>query len=287
MPDDAIWNNASGGTYSTGGNWDIGAAPAATRMVHFGSTTAGSGPTYNVSFTANAAATAAFIHRDAVTWNLGGRTFAVNGFNGFDSLVVGMRDGETGSLTISGGTVSVAAHGNFGVSVGKNAGASGALTLGSGAILNSAAPVMIGKAGTGTFNIGGAATTSLASLYLGGSSTAAGGVGVMNVSGGTTTISGVLRVWNSGPAAPGGTRLNLTGGTLNVGSLETSNNPARVNWTAGTLNVTGSNLTIGSGGPFGSSFTLGAGRTLGVTQQTTINGGASLTINGGTFNASG
>jgi T5SS/PEP-CTERM-associated repeat protein len=73
--------------------------------------------------------------------------------------------------------------------------------------------------------------------------------------------------------------LTLAGGSLTTGSL--INNGAFA-FNAGTLRITGTQgLTIGAGGPLGSTFTLGAGRTLNPVVQTEILSAAYFAIDGG------
>lgn len=80
---------------------------------------------------------------------------------------------------------------------------------------------------------------------------------------------------------PSGQSFTLNGGTLNTGSLSLTG--GTFNFNAGTLGITGTaGLTIGSGGFFGSSFTVGSGRTVNATNAT-INSGSTLTLGGGGF----
>lgn len=95
----------------------------------------------------------------------------------------------------------------------------------------------------------------------------------------TLTAGQTLEITNA-TTIPAGKQFTLNGGTLNTGSLDIA---GTFNFNAGTLGITGpAGLTIGSGGFFGSSFTVGNGRTVTATSAT-INLGASLTLGGGAF----
>ncbi len=75
------------------------------------------------------------------------------------------------------------------------------------------------------------------------------------------------------------TTFTLAGGTFNTADLV---NHGTLNFQSGTLGFIGAGgLTIGSGGALGSTFTLGAGRTLNVTNTTTINPGSLLLVESG------
>ena len=84
--------------------------------------------------------------------------------------------------------------------------------------------------------------------------------------------------------------LTLNGGTLSTGAIA---NTALLNFQRGTVDLTNSNLTVGSGGAFGSQLTLGANKTILVSnpaRSITIAGGSGggvLTLNGGTIDAAG
>ncbi len=288
LPDDTIWTNSAGGQFATGSNWNTGSAPSGSRFVHFGSTTSGSGPAYTVTFGGNVSASGVFVHRDAVTLNLNARTFTQTGVDGVDSLIVGMKSGETSTLTVTNGTLATSAAPGYFSQIGKAAGATGTMTLGSGAVWNNSSDLLIGRSGTGTLNVNAGATALLANVYAGGSTTAAGGAstsGIVNIGGGTLNISGALKVWNSGAAAPGGTRINLTSGILNVGAIDTggSASATRFNWSGGTLGITNSTLLVGAGGPLGISMLINGTKILNVTHTLAITG--TLSMFGGGVNA--
>ncbi len=277
LPPDAIWKTGATGTFSTGANWDIGTAPNGNYFAHFGTLTTGAGP-YNVNFGSDVSSTGAFIHKDNTTWNLNNHTYTLNGFAGVDSLIVGMYGGENGQLTVSNGSLNVAASSTNFSQVGKASGATGIMTLASGAHWTNSPAVLIGKAGNGTVNVNTSATASLSDVYLGGSTTTfTTGSGVLNVNGGSVSISGTLKTWNTGTSS-----VNLSSGTLSVGTLDNNGNPSRFNFSGGTLDVTSSPITIGSTNHF-TTLTVGAGKTL------RVSGAGQLlsTSNTGTLNITG
>ena len=87
----------------------------------------------------------------------------------------------------------------------------------------------------------------------------------------------------------------MSGGTLSAGILDYSGNSTLFNWTAGTLNLTNSSITFdstlapGPSAPFNSSFTLGSGQALNITDNETIAnaGPGSLTLNSGSSHSVG
>jgi T5SS/PEP-CTERM-associated repeat protein len=288
LPQDTIWTNSAGGQFATGSNWDTGSAPSGSRFIHFGSTTSGSGPAYTVTFGGNVSATGVFVHRDAVTLNLNAKTFTQTGVDGVDSLIVGMKNGEASTLTVTNGTLATSAAAGYFSQIGKAAGATGTMTLGSGAVWNNSSDLLVGRSGNGTLNVNTGAVASLTNVYAGGSPTAAGNVlasGIVNIAGGTMNVSGTLKVWNSGSAAPGGTRINLSSGILNVGTLDTVSgaSAARFNWTGGTLGITNSTFLVGTGGPLTGSILINGTKVLNVTNTLAITG--TLSMFGGAVNA--
>jgi T5SS/PEP-CTERM-associated repeat protein len=225
MPPDAIWKNSSGGAFSTGGNWDVNTAPSGNYFLHFGTITGGAGPAYTASLNSSLSVKGAFVHNDNVTWNLGGATLTLTGFAGVDSLIVGMRSGEFGSLTLSNGTLFVVNPTGFFSEIGKAAGATGVLTVGNGAAWINNGTLLIGKAGAGTLNVMGTGNISATNIYVGGSGTSAGGSGVVKLSGGSLNVSGTLKIWNNGTVSvtsgvtpPRVAALTISGGTLDLSS---------------------------------------------------------------------
>jgi hypothetical protein len=259
---DINWINGSGGTFSTPGNWQSGILPGAADFAHFQVVTSGTGPTYTVNFTGNATTRGMYVHRDNVTWNLGGFTYTQSTSTAFDPFLVGQNAGETGALTVSNGSINTSvASGSFNTVIGKAG--NGTMTMNSGAQWTMTTPLVLAQTAgiSGTFNVNAGSQTNVASsMYVGGSPSAAGGTGTITLAGGGLTVNGVFKLWNSGAAAPAGTRLNFTSGALTVGSIDTSSNPARFNWTGGDLTVNGTDFSWDSIGA--ATTTLGTGQSL-------------------------
>ncbi len=158
------------------------------------------------------------------------------------------------------------------------------LTIQNGAAVSTNQGYMSAGAGNGTVTVQNAGSSFTAvDLYIGGNNSAAQGAGILNImTGGSVSVTDLLTVWNST-----GTRINLAGGTLNVAGLNfVAGTPAALNWTSGTLNFTGAPLTIGAGGPLGSTGTLNSGMTLSdsaASNALTIAAGGSLNLTGGTL----
>lgn len=96
--------------------------------------------------------------------------------------------------------------------------------------------------------------------------------GAVNLLAGTLTTQSIV---NNGT-------LTLNGGTLSTGTFA---NNSTLSFLAGTLAVTGpGGLTVGTGGLLGTSVQLGSGSHLQVTNgTTTLQSGATLSVNGGSF----
>jgi hypothetical protein len=142
---------------------------------------------------------------------------------------------------------------------------------------------------TGTININGG-SASLGTLQANG--------GLVNLNSGSLSYLGELKVGLGGVLGEnlsldtsksltlsGSTtidplyKLDLTGGTFSTGSLVSN---GTFNFSSGTLGITGAGgLTVGTAGPFGSTFTLSTGRNLNVTNTTTINPGSLLALESG------
>jgi fibronectin-binding autotransporter adhesin len=166
-----------------------------------------------------------------------------------------------GTLTLAGGSLgNGSADGtNRAINIGVSSGQTAALTVQSGTIAQGgSAGMVVGDAGTGTFNqTGGVVTLGAGGLYVGDGSS---GVGTVNLSGGTFTSTGLPTI------------------------LATRNR--------GTINVSGSAqvtlATLQFGHPVSTTSTsalnLDGGRLI-VDQITRANGDASFSFNGGTLAA--
>ncbi len=197
----------------------------------------------------------------------------------------------SGTFTQSGGSVSAEevlylAYGN---------GSSGYYSLSGANSSLSADEEIIGDSGSGTLVQSGG-TNSANNLYLGllqsyasGSYTLS-GAGLLEISvgenvgsygAGTFSQIGGENATDSLSIGTLGTYAQ-SGGTLTTGSISVSSGGAFL-WTGGTLSLTNSTLTIGSGGPLGSNFTLGNGQALEVTNSS----GSLLIENGAMVQNSG
>jgi T5SS/PEP-CTERM-associated repeat protein len=211
LPPHATWTSTTSGSFAAASNWDTNSAPQGNFAAHFGAVASGSGPAYSVSFGADASSSVVLVHRDSVTWNLNGATYAQSGAPGVDSLIVGTAFGENADLTINNGKVTTG--GNSFSQIGKSIGATGRITLGPGAIWNNTPPLLVGKHGSGALLIGAGAAAVMTDVVLGGSVGSAGGSGVLSVSGGSLLVSGMLKAWGGGTAL-------LSGGSISVGSMQ-------------------------------------------------------------------
>jgi autotransporter-associated beta strand protein len=194
-------------------------------------------------------------------------------------------------------------------------GAGSAVTLNPGASFSigqtSSNSAVLIVSNNGTFTVGAGGTTT---LYPSGTININGGIvdlkslsfngGTINFSSGSLSLTGNYNIGVGGPVGQNLTldpskiltitgtttidqfnTLSLSGGTLSTGALTVNGTFA---FNSGTLNITGaSGLTIGSSGPFGSTYELGSGRTLNVTNATTVNSGALLVIDSGASYTSG
>jgi T5SS/PEP-CTERM-associated repeat protein len=211
VPAHAVWI-ASTGSFATASNWDIGAVPNSANALQFGPTATGTGKTYTVNFTGNVSSAAMIVHRDNVTLNLNGGTFAQAGYPNVDSVIVGESIGESGTLTMLNGTVTTGAGANGFSQIGRGVGASGVLNIGAGAKWLNSSTLLIGRLGTGTLNINAGGTATLSGVFIGGTNTTTGGTGAMNIGGGAATVSGNLKIWNNGS-------LSWTSGSLSAATV--------------------------------------------------------------------
>jgi T5SS/PEP-CTERM-associated repeat protein len=155
----------------------------------------------------------------------------------------------TESLDIAGtgsgrGTVLVSGTGSrldvsIDMSVGRDNGSIGALTIAAGGSVNSAEFRVAESAGsTGTVNVQANGTLSPATgsnMYVGGSSAGAGGNGILNVSGGT------VDVFDDEISVYAGGTVNLSAGTLATSGVHRIGN-GKFNFTGGTLSLKGNQV---------------------------------------------
>jgi hypothetical protein len=237
------WNNASGGTFDTGTNWDEDSAPAANNVAVFN--TAG---TYTVSLSVDTSNKRLRVRKGDVTLDLATHNYTLANTILDRSIVVGQRSGDNAKLTLTGGGTINAVD----ISIGELSDSSGQLTLsGSGTVLNVSD-----------------------SLSIGGSPTTSGGSGTLVVNpGATVQVANKLQIRSS-------SSLKLTGGTVTTHNLELAGNIAgssgslltvtgsESSWTNGTISVGGA-VTVASGGVM----------TISSTSDKTLDGGT-LNIDG-------
>jgi hypothetical protein len=199
----------------------------------------------------------------AGVFNQSGGSHTAGGLNlGYGTFSTGTYNlSNSASLSVSNETIGVSGFGTFNQIGGNH-------TIGQTLLLAS------GTGSTGNFLLT-AGQASAASVFIGGSTSAAGGTGLFTIAGGTLNVPGALKVWNSGTSA-----LNLSSGALNTGALDLSGTPSRLNWTGGTLNLTSSGLLIDVSGVLGSFVSLNSNQTLIVSGSVTNAG--TLQLSGGT-----
>ena len=131
--------------------------------------------------------------------------------------------------------------------------------------------IAFGTGGTPNLNLDGSG-----SLYVGGTSGAAGGLGTLAVrNGGVLELGGTLKLWSTGTVI-------LDGGTIRTQTFDRS--AGTFTWTSGTVQFS-QNLSIAPAEPFGQAITVGAAQALTVTQTLSVPSGGSLLVNGGTVTA--
>ncbi len=224
------------------------------------------------------------------TINITGGTISVTNWltagRGQDSLPV------TGTIHISGGTVNKTGAGQ--TAVGRQAGATGFLTISGNAIFNhgGTGPLHVGSGtgGQGTMNVQGGvinySPTSGGEFHVGANG---GNTGTMNQSGGTVNVTAGARLAVGSGAGSTGT-FNLSGGNLNVGNLPIvigrDNGSGTMTMTGGTVTKTGNTNvilgTLGTGSSqghlhqSGGLFDIQGGRLV-ITEQ---NATSSVTLSG-------
>ena len=174
------WNNATGGSFATAGNW-TGGLPDQYDIAGFNT-----GGTYTVAIAAPTISHRLIARNGNVTLNLGGSTYTLTSFSYEGSLIVGRYAGNTAGLTVTNGVLTTRE-----AVLGEQPLSSGTLTIGAG----------------GTWNVVG-------DVYAGGNFIAPGGGGTLVLQpGSSTTITGKLKLH------PGGT-LHLGGGSFSSALLD-------------------------------------------------------------------
>jgi hypothetical protein len=252
------WASASGGAFSTGGNWTGGAVPDANDAV--GLNTAG---TFNITFGGNIGNDRVIARNGNVTLALANRTWTLSSLSYEGSLIVGRYGGNNAALTVSNGTLDTKD-----VVLAEQVGSTGTLTVASGGMLNVTGDV-----------------------YAGGSFVAPGGNATIVLNGSSNTmVSGTVKLFGGGTlnlaggAFSAGAGIDLAGGTVLNNSTATLATPifASVGGTIGGA----SPLTLS--GPFGSAANASLLKTgpsiLTISGPQNYGANTTLTVAAGTLN---
>ena len=285
------WDNAAGGTYAAGANWNGGAAPAIIdkALFHLGSATP-----YTVSLAQNQTASQAVIGSDRVVFNLQGYQYNFTEPNiTRESLIVGELPGDVGELTVIGGTLA-----GVNTVVAHSTGSTGHLTIDTGATVTLSGAMRVGSGGNGTLDIQNSGTLTSAEVSFIGQ---LGGDGTVNVegAGASWTVSGFSESLTLGSGGGTGT-LNITNGatvttngTLVAGKLWGSQLTSDIAGT-GTINVDGPgttlnarNITIAqdkvaaaSSAPTSSMNITGGAQVVGQTSEIAVSADANVVVDG-------
>ena len=155
------WDNLAGGSFQTMANWSPNGLPGSADTVVFGTPTT----SYSVTSTGNVSTTGLQVSQGTATLALtSGQTYAVTGPQSFS---VGTTNGETASLKITGGTLSLTDI-NSSSNIGPIAGAKGEFTVdGSGTTFTTnGGHLEIGVNGTGKLTVQNGATASTGNATL-------------------------------------------------------------------------------------------------------------------------
>ncbi len=285
------WQNAAGGDFGTGTNWNGGVVPGSSDYAQFGP-----GGTYGV--TLDTARTLLGLHVDTgltklVQLDLNGQTLTTTSTtSATPSLMVNDNTGagEQYTLEISNGTMAVKR-----LSIGKDAGRAGTLVLTTGAILTgSDNNQRVGESGTGVVTIqNGAVWNTGGHIRVGANAT---GIGTLNITGTNSRLAITAAAHQIYIGAEGAGELHVTnggriiqshagtqGGLLLIGR-EAANATGLVNVSGLNSSISVQQLIVGR---------LGTGKLV-VTDQATVtatnfmsmsveSGNGTLEINGGTL----
>jgi len=182
---------------------------------------------------------------------------------------IGLDSDSTSNVTVSGTSSTWTNNGDL--MVGDSG--MGLLTIeAGGSVSNSNGTVGAGAGSTGTVTVTGAGSiwTNNGDLTVGSMGTAS----LTMIDGGEVVVAGSL-------ASNAANNVRLLGGKLTVDQFGAGGFDA-LDWRSGSLRLTGgSGLTIGTGGLFGASLALNAGKNLEVNNILTIDSGAELFVSGG------
>ncbi len=275
--DNIQWSNVNGGDFENGLNWTDEVAPGPADSALFNLP----GEEFQVDFAGNVFNNRLLVYNGDVTFDLGGAVYqltnTLTGHTGATAFVVGVSDGNDGSLTVLDGIVEARQ-----IKVGLVGGSTGTLTVGAGGLVRT---VAIGSDNAHDFLAGNNSSTGVVIVEDGGSIV----TGSRNFFGrnqGTTGLGGdgTLIVRGAGSSFSAGGEFNVATsssvtGLISVedgGSLSFSTTSRDVSVSTGTDSV-GTIVVTGSG----STFTAGRDTFLG---NTGGSGEAYLRVlNGGVF----
>jgi T5SS/PEP-CTERM-associated repeat protein len=267
------WNNLSGGSYFTTSNWTPAGVPGAASTLRFNLNN-----TYNISFNANATASAVTLNQGDVGLQLSGNTL---------QLTSTTNTTLAGTLRVNNG---IFLPGSINLALGVGSMSLLQLEAGSNTTVGSGV-FYVGTGGTGTALIrNGAKLTTSALTGLG---LNASGVGTVTVqgTGSQWTAGSTLRVGSSGQ----GTLTVLSGGVVTANAVEVGESLGSV----GSVTVSGANSTLTSngttniGGAFSgfaatsAALTVATGGTVNLNGTTNLRTTGSVNVAGGTLNLSG
>ena len=208
--------------------------------------------------------------------------------NGPGTLVLGGVDTCTGGTTVAAGILQVGNNSTLGPGTTSLTVNGGTLAVSPGGVLN--VNSLNVSSGGADLNGGTIRTSTISGLPL------TFNLGTLEYTGNLTVSANDWLQSTLGSGHPlgfaqqlkvdGTTTLNaalaLNGGTFSTGALV---NPSLLAFTSGVFDLTSGNLTIGSGGLFGSALTLSSGMTVNVSNNASIAAGASLSMQGGALSA--
>jgi T5SS/PEP-CTERM-associated repeat protein len=202
---------------------------------------------------------------------------------------IGSYGGSTGTVTVDGAGSTWNNDTLFVGGSSSAAGGTGTLTVQNGGTVNVADTLKIWSIGTLNLN-GGTVQAAVFDLSVGtfnfntgtirdtNDLTVSPGDNLLGVSH-TIRFARHLRVDGTTTLADA---LTIDGGTFSTGALV---NPILLQFSSGTFNLTSANLVIGNGGLFGPTTTLTSAKTMGVTNNATIEAAGILDMQGGAFSA--
>ncbi|HVS70543.1 MAG TPA: hypothetical protein VHQ47_04730 [Phycisphaerae bacterium] len=196
------------------------------------------------------------------------------------ATILGSNAGGTGSITMSGGTLTTGwldMHGSSTVTFSSGEvwikqtalTTPGDLSVGASGVGTTSELLLSNSSGTTTLSVGG-------NLYVGGTAAGAANSGIVSLNSTVATVGGVTELYGPGT-------LVLSGGSLQTGQLVSGG--GLMTWNSGTVQITNGDVAIGAGTALGSSVSLGSGKKLLVSGTVTLQAGSNVTLTGGTLTA--